>query len=437
MVKHACLGLALACAMVWPVQAETGGYVSVTQVFSLGEALQRALNENPALRATEETAGASRAVARARMGAFLPRVEAAGSWGVATSDARDSAGQREKSLHPMAQTLTVVQPLTLAEETANVVAARASSKAFGADVLAARQNTLQNVVDAYTGILVQKTAVSSTLSLIAALQSQSKAAQARFRTGEGTKTDMAQANARLTQAKAQLAEAEGQLAVRRQQLVGLVGALPVGAEFAWPTLPTVARSSSTTPEAAVAYHPQLVAAQARARSKRAEAFGAGTAALPEISARLQAARTEEQVNRTNGPTDTRSLTIQATMPLFQGGQVFSAVQAARAQARSAEYELQDLQNTLAANLLAAEANVSSAKLSAQAAEESLQAQQTATKGYRLEYKYGERSFPDLLDAERELNTATLQAAQARQAAVRAAYGVLAARGELTQLPPQP
>jgi outer membrane protein len=400
---------------------------SVSATFALSTALREVLDGNPAIQSAVSTLKAQEALVRARWGAFLPQVTAMGSYGTQTVDATPSQHD-----HPSSQKIVVSQQLTLGEETANLNNAKATARAAGAKAAATIQGTLLQTAQAYVGVLQAEEVVKQTAQLVENLQTQRRVAEVQFKTGEDTNTNVQQAQARLLGAQAELAEAKGNFATAKERLRALSVLVPDDAALAWPEMPK--NMPETQPDDAILNaHPQLVAVLEKAESLRAQAMAVGSAGLPEVSANATAGREAETgtMNRYSDPVSARSIMLNVTVPLFRGGQVVSAWQGAKAAARAADYDVQDTRESLKANLSAAWATWVAAQAAATAAEQGLVAQTEATRGIRNEYKGGERSFLDALNAEQDLKQASVNLARAHANRLVAAYALLNAMGTLT------
>ncbi len=95
-----------------------------------------------------------------------------------------------------------------------------------ATLLAQEQSSFTNVVSAYVGVIQDQQLLELQINNEQVLAKQLQATNDRFRVGEITRTDVAQAEAALEGAKATRETAEGTLQTARGTYVQIVGLLP-------------------------------------------------------------------------------------------------------------------------------------------------------------------------------------------------------------------
>jgi outer membrane protein TolC len=184
-----------------------------TNVLTWPEALKIATEQNPVLQASQHQYKAAQAGAWAAFGAFGPQASAGASWSRDTEDTTPSTKRT-----PHSQNLTISQPLTFMGEWASWSGAKAQAAAQAAVAEASVQNTVLAAIQAYTGQLVAVQTVSQTSALVKALTERLKASEKRFKFGEDTATNVAEAQARLALAEAEQAQASAGLTAAQGQL---------------------------------------------------------------------------------------------------------------------------------------------------------------------------------------------------------------------------
>lgn len=430
LVRPVAFAILFSGGMAWALSVEAYALTAVSGTLSLPQLTVTVLATNAQIRAAEEILIVQNALVRARWGAFLPHVSAVGQFGTRTIDATPS-----RHSHPTAQQILLTQPLTLGDETANLSGAKAEARAAAAKAATTIQSTLLATAQAYVGVLQAQTVVSQTEQFVTNLEKQKRVAEVQFKSGEATQTNVLQATARLLGARAELAQATSALTTAQEKLAALGDAsLRANVQVTpliWPSLPQSIPTTEPSATQLVPHHPVYEAAYAVNESLHAKVWAAATHGLPEVSLNAAAGRTTETYTRTDAPINSRSLTVNVSVPLFQGGQVVSAWQGAKAAARAGGYQVDDARQNLTTALASAWGAWQASQLAASAAEQALVAQQSATQGIRAEYKGGERSFIDLLNAEQDLKQAHVQHATAKAGQLVAAYALLAAMGQLT------
>ncbi|HZV10032.1 MAG TPA: TolC family protein, partial [Novosphingobium sp.] len=242
---------------------------------------------------------------------------------------------------------------------------------------------------------------------------------------------------RLNLARGVLHTAEVNLATSREKYVQLVGSPPDQLTQP-PPLANLPAGADDAVEAAMQTNPDLLSAQESAKAAGFDAKVAGSARLPKIAV----VGTYEYDNYFNtygqlyAPyyyqfDKISQVTVQASFPLFQGGQPAAEQRKARAtQSAALEHansvERQVVQATHASFIAwRASDNIIEANHRA------VEAAQQSLDGVRAENKIGDRTILDVLNAEQELLNAQVQLVAARHDAYVAAFNLLAAMGRVT------
>ena len=153
------------------------------------------------------------------------------------------------------------------------------------------QNTLFDAASAYMDVIRDRKIAAFRKSNLSFLKEQVRAANARFEVGEGTRTDVAQADAGQSQAGAQLNAATAQVTSSEAVYVRVVGASPGKLDAASPLKKLLPKSLDGAHEAALSEHPAI---KGRRYAVDANVFGvkvAEGALLPTVSAQAGISRT--------------------------------------------------------------------------------------------------------------------------------------------------
>src|SRR5207248_9603374 len=150
-----------------------------------------------------------------------------------------------------------------------------------------------------------------------------EATQDRFRVGEVTRTDVSQAEATLATATATRVQAEGTLEATRAAFERFIGEPPGLLEppTERPILPT---SRAETANLAARNNPSIVSAQFNEAAAR-DAIGVVRGQLlPQISIVGDIGKSQEtQTQIANRTANSASVIARMTMPLYEGGQIYS------------------------------------------------------------------------------------------------------------------
>ena len=291
------------------------------------------------------------------------------------------------------------------------------------------QQVLANVIQAYVDVQRDMEILRIRQENLQVLRRQLDEASARFEVGEITRTDVAQAEARLAQSDADLAAAQAQLSVSRAAYAAVVGQAPTDLAPP-PPLPGVPNDFDAALDVGLVENPalraaeySLVAAEARVARARAEY-------LP--TARLSASYGASDDLSNFDLTDRQSLSATASIsvPLFTGGLNRSQVVQALEEANAAQINVEGARREVLREVSQAYAQVISAASSLAASEEQVRAARIAAEGVRQEAQVGLRTTLDVLNQELELRNAEVAAVSARRNQYVAQAQLLAAMGRL-------
>lgn len=405
---------------------------------TLNDALALAYQTNPTIRAERARLKAVRESRAQAWAGALPQISASGSYQKTDSDtsfAPEFTGgevvppQNEK-LNTLAGGITAEQPLFTGFRNHNAIKqAGARIRAGGAQLAATEQQVLYDVAAAYFNVQRNMAVFELNNRNVMVLGRQREMAQARFEVGELTRTDVAQAEARLAEARARLSQAQGELAIARSAYAELVGQLP-GDLQPVETLPELPESLETAQAIAAQYAPALISAREAAEVSRRQVNIARGAFAPSVSltAGYQYAEEPSTIIRNS---EEFSFGARASMPIFLGGLNFSRVREAKALHLSDRSLVEAAERNVDAQTISAWERLIAARAVAVSASASVEANRLALEGVRQEERVGTRTTLDVLNAEQEMLNAEVSLVSAQRDAQTAAYGLLAAIGMLT------
>jgi outer membrane protein len=311
-------------------------------------------------------------------------------------------------------------------------AATAAIRAAERDVLQGRETLrateaqiMGMVIQAYMDVMRDAESVRIEQENLAVLQRQLQETSAEFDVGEVTRTDVAQAEARLAAAQASLSAAQAQLQVSRANYAQVVGQTP-GDLAAPPSLTGVPATFDAALDIAEKENPSLLGAQygeLAARSRVAEARAAYRPTLSaQVSYQVQRQPLGTQFVNTGSGLEPftenpyqHTFTAGATLsvPLFTGGARGSKVRQALAQDNQAVYGVEGQRRLVLQSISQDWAQISSSHAQTLSNEEQVKAAAVAAEGERQEAQVGLRTIIDVLNAEQELRTSQLSLVQSR------------------------
>jgi outer membrane protein len=260
------------------------------------------------------------------------------------------------------------------------------------------------------------------------LQQELRAANDRFDVGEVTRTDVAQAQARVAAAQSGLALAQGNLQQAFEEYRAATGHKP--GHLRTPSgLPKLKASPDAANAGAMRRHPDLRAVQHQVAAAELLVQVAAAAMKPTTSLTGSLGVTKDLDSSTFDHSGT--IGVQITGPLYQGGGLTSARRQAMAQRDAQMGNLHVVRHLVMQNVGNAYANLAAAQAARIASAEEVRAARVAFRGVREEAKLGARTTLDVLDAEQDLLNAQANQISAEADLHIAAYAVLASMGQLT------
>ncbi len=312
--------------------------------------------------------------------------------------------------------------------------AREQVLALRAGLIQVEQQVLLRAAFAYFNLYTARQQVALRRNHVEVIEQQAEAARQRFALGDGTRTDVALAEARLAAVRSALAAAEGEEAVAREDFALAVGLRP-GALAALPSLPRLPRSLDEARALARAQHPailqaqhQVAAADLAGRIVRTERFGA-------VVGSLAAEAFEQRLDQPFGTVTTRSSDVTASIgyqvPLYTGGRISAAERQAIQRAEAARAALNQTVAQVDQAVASAWAQLAVARAQIDAAASQIRAAETALAAVKAEAELGTRTTLDVLDAEQDLLDAQTTRLLAEVGLRRAAFALLEATGQMT------
>jgi outer membrane protein len=398
----------------------------LAQAETLPEAMASAVDGNPTLAAQRQRLNASREALPQAWAEALPSVSL--SAGASIGDSFPTPGdERTETWSGSANASQLL--FGSGRVMATTRAARAEIRGAVADYDLAQQNLLLDVASAYAGVRQQQAVVAARQTSADNLTHLFEYAQAQFDAGIITRTDVAQAQARLAQARTQLVQAQGSLAAAIQAYQRLVGHPPSGLQPP-ATVQGLPSELGAALETAGKNSPFLLGAVATADQADANVDVAASGGRLRVT--LEAGSSiAGDFDADDLETSGDSVGVRFSLPLIQGGAVRSRTRQQRALSSAANLEVAAAQRTVQEGVTNAWTGLASARAAVVSAREQVEAQELAYEGVRLEQETGLRATFEVLEQEQNLLDARLALAQAERDLVVAERNMLAQVGALT------
>ncbi len=397
---------------------------------TLNESLAAAYMNNPELLSVRAaTREADEAVPQA-LANWRPNVELSGNIGRSYSHLNTRLPDRDQMRTPRKSSLDITQPLFRGFRTiASVNGAESDVLAQRAALLAKEQDILLAAVSAYISVVRDQAVLNLNINNEQVLRRQLEATQDRFRVGELTRTDVSQAEARLSGATADRIQAEGDLEKSRANYLNIIGEAPknLSQPAALSDLPA---SLEDALKSALSDHPDMVAKTHGEKAARENIKSVRGELLPTLNLVGTVNRNWESTDNdsqiTNG-----SVTLNLTVPLYQKGSVMSRLRAAKQDAGQSRIDLEDQRRDTTEATTKAWQSLQTAQARIKSFSAQIKAAEIALEGVQREASVGSRTVLDVLDAEQELLDAKVNLVRAQRDEVVASYELKEAVGGLT------
>lgn len=404
---------------------------------TLEQALSIAYETNPTIGAERARQQATRELRAQALANALPQAQASAAYTKSDIDqtinnaAFGGVGVASRSfdLETKAVQVSAEQPIFTGLRNFNAIrAARARVKSGDAQLALVEQDVLQRAAQAYFDVVRDMAVYEATANNVDVLLRQKREAELRFDIGEVTKTDVAQAEARLAQSRAQLTTAQARLAVSRAAFSEIIGDAPQTLEKD-PVLPPAPASLEDALAIADQGSPAVVRARMAEEASRRNVAVAKGAFAPTIALTASYQYTEEP---STFVVDDEQFVygVRASVPIFLGGLNLSRVREARALNDADRRRIEEAERRATAAVTGAWEQLAAAKANIVSATAQVDANALALNGVRREAQLGARTTLDVLDAEQEHLNARVALANAERDARTAVFALLAAMGVL-------
>ncbi len=294
--------------------------------------------------------------------------------------------------------------------------------------LAAEQHVILSASEAYLNVLRASREVALNDANLVRLGEHVAAAQARLEAGAATKTQVAQAEARLSRAQTTLISSLAALSTAEDAFQTLTGLAAEGVEsdIASATMPATLLEADDLARNA---HPDITLANLNLAASGQE-FRALLASLrPTVAFSLSANETMAEGSRSDKTELSANLTLSS--PLMPTGSVRAKARSLSSSLEATKMERADTLRQVSLNVRNRYRELEAAQAQMAAVEAELAASQLVAEGITTEFQFGQKTTLDVLDAEQDVSDAELRMINARHAIFQAGFRLQAAMGQLT------
>jgi TolC family type I secretion outer membrane protein len=299
-----------------------------------------------------------------------------------------------------------------------------------AHTLAVETTVFLAVAQSYLDVVRDQTLVEVARNNEAVLRKQLEATRDRFRVGEVTRTDVAQAESSLAQATAQRITAEGNLETSRAEYARAVGH-PPGRLTTPRERPVLPATRDEALSLAMGNNNSVIQANFKELASRNNVDLIRGQLLPQISIVGDLSRNyAPSFSLRNSRQDAATVTAQLTMPLYEGGSIYAQTRAAEQTVGQQRSLVDDSRRQAVQDATGAWETLQAARASIASFGAAVRAAQIALEGTQQEALVGSRTVLDVLIAEQQLFTTQSQLVTAQHDAALQEFKLAAATGRL-------
>ncbi len=397
---------------------------------TLEQALALAYKNNPTLNAQRAATRAVDERVPQALSGFRPQISADADIGAVWTRSRGPGGTMQSTTNPRGYGLTVTQPIFNGMRTVNSTRSAESQVRGQRETLRnTEQNVLLDAVIAYMDVLRDGAIVELQQQNLEALREQERATRDRFEVGELTRTDVAQAEARVAQAESQLSAARAQLNASRAAFQRDIGVPPGRLVAARPVEHRLPRRLDGAIVAGEAQHPAIAAARHGVDVALLQVKVAEGELLPTVTLQGTVSQDFDPGPNTDR-TESAAIFGRLTVPIYQGGAEYARIRESKETLGQRRLEADVTRDQVRAAVVQSFGLLQASRLQVEAAQAQVNAAQIALNGVQEEFRVGQRTTLDVLNAQAELVSARANVITAQRDRVVNSYSLLAAIGRL-------
>ncbi|WP_425531990.1 TolC family outer membrane protein [Ancylobacter koreensis] len=406
---------------------------------TLEQALVAAYRNNPTLNSQRAATRATDEYVPIALSGYRPQIfgsaYAGQQWTETRLDPGSAAALSGGSLSvtktsPTGFGITISQTIYNGLATANSVRSAESQVRGQRELLRnTEQLVLLDASTAYMNVLQNAALVDLQKQNLEALKEELRAARDRFSVGEITRTDVAQAEASVANAQSDLALADSNLNTANAVFFRVIGLKPVKLSPGRPIDRLLPRNLDAAIAQGIGHHPAVKAAEFAVDAGLSNVKVAEAALSPTLS--LNGSASSDYNSSTNTERQTSAAaTLNLTVPIYQGGAEYATIRQSKETLGQLRIEVDVNRDQVRSNVVQYWGALEAAKAAIESAQASVAANEIALRGVREEWRVGQRTTLDVLNAQTALFDARASLVIAQRDRVVASYAVLSASGEL-------
>ncbi len=395
-------------------------------------ALARAYHANPDLNSQRAlTRAADESVPQALSG-YRPKLTGAADAGVVDQNAHTQfSPNTHTQFTPRGYSVTLDQTLYNGGRTANAVGSAESRILASRETLRNTEQTiLLNAATAYMNVLRDTALLNLRRNNIDVLTAQLRQTSDRFKVGEVTRTDVAQAEASVARSRSDAYLAESNLKTSIATYRQIVGDEPKKLLPAMTVEKLLPKSQNLALGMSQKEHPAIIASLHGVDQQALTVKTVEGELYPTLTISAVGSRRYESTS-IGSDSLSGSLIARLSVPIYEGGAVYSRVREAKETLTSQRIVVDSQRERVRQLVVSSWGALEAAKAQIQAGEALVRSAELALSGVREEAKVGQRTTLDVLNAQQVVLDARVILITAQRDRVVASYNVLSSVGRLS------
>lgn len=404
---------------------------------TLGGALLLAYHGNPDLNAQRANLRAVDENVPQALGGYRPKVNIGVNAAAAQSDGTLAGVAVNYRTLPVQAGLTVTQTLFDGFQTDNRTRLAESQVFSQRETLRGTEsNILFGAAVAYMNLLRDTAIYALQQNNVEVIQEQLRQTRIRLDEGQVTLTDVSQAEARLAVAQAQLSTGESTLQSSIGAFRQVIGTDPHDLAPGRPIDEFIPQDKDAAIATAFRDNPAIIAARHDVDVAESQVKIAEGQLYPQLTASASIEGNHDLPPLSNSPRPNSSslsgiVQGRLTIPLYEGGIVYSEIRQAKERVGQRRIEVESIKDRVRFNVVTAWGALEASKAAVVASQKAVIANERALAGVREEAAIGQRTTLDVLNAQQELLLARVGLVSAQRDRVIASYQVVFSMGQLT------
>lgn len=425
------LSTGVACAI--------GTNTAYAETYDLAQMYQSAISYDADIAAAESAYKAEQEQENSALAGLLPQLDATASKGFVDREVKEGSGTSD-SYETTAYGVTLTQPLLSMPSWYNLSAAEYGSARAEAEYLAAQQDLILKVAEAYFDVLRSEVDLTASRALETAVKRQYEQAKEQFDVGLIAITDVHEAKASYDSSQTTRIRVEGALTIARETLSRITGQYTMNLKSlseAYPISVDPTEKIDSWVASALENNLSVIAAQFGVKAFEADYKSKRSGHYPTLT--LTAGLNDTTLDNYKQPTingtaetEESNIALNFNLPLYSGGATQAASKRSRFLAEQARHQFTSAQRSAEIQTRSEFINLRTNVQTVESLQQNIVSRESALEATREGYNVGTRNIVEVLDAERNYFTALRDHASARFDFVISSLRLKQAAGTLTQ-----